>query len=384
VAAALAATSCSDGGGGGGGLPIADSPGAGTATLAVRGTIEARDVVVATSTLYTTDFSVEVWSDVNRAFPVSGATVGVTDSSGAVTALKEDLPGRPGRYTARILGYPGSFIMNVNAGALGSLNAAIVGSPIHTVSLSQPQPIAVNAATTVTWSPSGETSCERQPDCVDISYNGLNVGPAPLFTADDGSFALPALGAAANNWLATEPGRSDEERIEVTRNKRIRIDADDAPPGGALAGSGSFLDVSVRVRTGRLDTTDTRVNSIAGSVDDPTAGPCANPAGDVVIAAWPSSNPDPIDVASAVASATVLDAAYGGTGGDVADPFTLGNLEPWPTGAGYVVRAWVDADGNGRLDSGECYGEPAAGVTLAPAPAAGADVGLLTLDTQLP
>lgn len=378
AAVAAIAAACGGGGGGSGGLPIADGPGSGTGTLAVRGTVEARDVVVATSTLYTTDYSVEVWTDVNRVYPVSGAAVSATDSTGAVTPLKEDLPGRPGRYAGRILGYPGSFILNVNAQAMGSLTASIVGPPVHTVTLSQPQPIAVNAPTTLTWSPSGETSCGQAPSCVEIEYAGLVVGQVPLRTADDGTHAFPVAGVAANDWLATEIGRTDEERITVTRLKRIALDADDTPPGGALAGSGSFLDVSVRVRTPRLDTRDTRVSSIAGTVDDPATGPCANPAGNVVIAAWPDSNPDPIDVASAIASTGVADAAYGGGGPDVADPFTLGGLEPSSGGALYLVRAWVDSDGDGRLDPGECYGQ-AANVTLAPSPAAGADVGLLTL-----
>ena len=377
AAAALVATSCSGGGGGSGGVTITDSPGAGTATLAVRGQVDVRDTVVATSTLYTTSFSVEVWSDVNRTFPVSGAAVTITDPSGAVTSLKEDLPVGPGRYVARVLGYPGSFALNVNAQAQGTLAASIVGPPIHSVSLSQSPPIAVNAPTTVTWSPSGVTTCERAPNCVEIAYSGLVVGPVPLPIPDNGSYALPVKGVALDDWLATEPGRTDEERIEITRFKRIALDADKVPPGGALAGSGSFLDLSVRVRTLRLNTTDTRVNSIAGSVDDPTTGPCANPAGNVVVAVWPDSNPFPIDVATALASATVLDASFGGVAAPA--PFTFGNLEPWAGGARYLVRAWVDTDGDGRLDPGECFAE-SPGAMLAPSPAAALDVGLLTLN----
>lgn len=380
AALGLSATSCSSGGGGDGGIHVVDSAGTGTHTLAVRGRVEARDVVVASSTLYTTDFNVEVWSDASRAFPLSGATVAVTDSSGAATALREDLPGNPGTYVARILGYPQSFVMRVDAQATGSLEASIVGPPIHTITLSQSQPIAVNAPTTVTWSPSGETSCGGTPNCVEIGYGGLNVGPVPLAIPDGGSHALPTKGIDAANFLDTEPGRADEERIEITRFKRIDIDANDAPPGGALASSGSFLEVSVRARTGRLNTTDTRRSSIAGTVDDPATGPCANPAGNVVVAVWPDSNPDPVDVASALGSVTVLDASYGGSA--VPAPFTLGSLEPTSGGTLYDVRAWVDSDGDGRLDPGECFGD-AFGVGLAPFPGAAASVGLLTLGSTL-
>lgn len=379
AAAGLVGTGCG-GGGGGGGVPIADSAGTGTRTLAVRALVEARDVLVASSTLYTTDFTVEVWSDAGRALPVSGATVSVTDASGAVTSLKEDLPGGPGTYVARILGYPQSFIVRVNAGAMGSLDASIVGPPIHGITLSQAQPIAVNAATTVTWSPSGETRCGGTPSCVEIGYRGLIVGPAPLPTPDDGSYTFPTKGIAPANFLDTEPGRTDEERIEITRFKRIDIDSDDAPPGGAIAGSGSFVELSVRARTASLNTADTRLNSIAGTVDDPPAGPCANPAGNVVVAAWPDANPDPIDVASALGSATVLDASYGGPAPDFPDPFTLMNLEPTSGVTLYNVRAWVDSDGDGRLDPGECFGD-FFGASLAPSPDAATDVGLLLLDT---
>jgi hypothetical protein len=356
-----------------------DSVGTGTHTLAVRGRVEARDVLVAGSTLYTTEFTVEVWSDLGRNSPLSGATVSVTDSSGAVTSLKEDLPGRPGAYVAAILGYPQSFVMNVDAQALGSLNASIVGPPIHTVTLSQAQPIAVNAATTVTWSPSGETSCGGTPNCVEIDYAGLNAGPAPLPTPDDGSYTLPTKGTAPDNFLDTEPGRADEERIEITRFKRIDIDADATPPGGALAGSGSFMEISVRARTGRLNTTDTRLNSIVGGVDDPATGPCADRAGDVVVAAWPDTTSVRIDVASALGSAAVLDASYGGAAAAAA--FTLANLEP-TSGGTYIVRAFVDSDADGRLDTGECFGE-STGVLLAPSPGAGADVGLITIESVL-
>ncbi len=380
AAAGLGAAGCGSSGGGNGGPQIVDSAGTGTHTLAARGTVEARDVLVASSTLYTSDFTVDVWSDVGRNSPLSGATVAVNDASGAVTSLKEDLPARPGRYVGTVLGYPQAFGMSVDAGALGSLSASIAGPPIHTITLSQPQPIAVNAATTVTWSPSGGTSCGTAPNCVEIDYNGLNVGLAPLPTPDDGSYTLPVKGVDPSNFLDTEPGRANEERIEITRFKRIDIDADATQPGGAIAGSGSFIEIGVRARTGRLNTTDTRLNAITGTVDDPASGPCADKAGNVVVAAWSSATSVRIDVASALASATVLDASYGGAAAAAA--FTLGNLEPSST-VPYVVRAWVDSNGNGRLDTGECFGDAAADVLLGPSPAAGAAVSTFVLASVL-
>lgn len=381
VAAGLGVSGCSSSGGDAG-PTIVDSAGTGTHTLAVRGTVEARDVLVAGSTFYTSDFSVEVWADAARNSPLSGATVAVADGSGALTSLKENLPSRPGTYVGSVLGYPQAYTMSVAAGALGTLSASIVGPPVHTVTLSQTQPIAVNAATTVTWSPSGETSCGSAPNCVEIDYNGLTVGPAPLPTADDGSFTIPAKGVAVDNFLDTEPGRSDEERIEITRFKRIDIDADATQigPGGAFAGSGSFIEIGVRARTARLDTRDTRLNSITGTVDDPAAGACADEPGNVIVAAWASTTSIRLDVASALASATLLDASYGGAAAPAA--FTLANLEP-TSGGGYRLRAWVDSNGNGRLDTGECFGEPAAEVPLDPSPGAAATVALFELGSAL-
>jgi hypothetical protein len=84
-------------------------------------------------------------------------------------------------------------------------------------------------------------------------------------------------------------------------------------------------------------------------------------------------------VASALAIAAVADAGYGGAA--PAAPFTLASLEP-TSGGTYIVRAWVDSDGDGRLDAGECFGE-STGLLLAPAPGAGADAGLITIDSLL-
>lgn len=368
--AGLGAAGCGSSSSSNAGPDIGDSPGTGTGTLAVRGTVEARDVLVASSTMYTSAFTVDVWSDAGRNSPLSGATVAVVDASGAATALREDLPAQPGRYVATISGYPGAFSLSVNGGALGSLSASIAGPPVHTITVSQAQPIAVNAATTITWSPSGVTSC-GSANCVEIDYNGLNTGPAPLPTADDGSFTLPVKGVAVDNFLDTEPGRVDEERIEITRFKRIDIDANATQPGGAIAGSGSYIEIGVRARTPRLNTTDTRLNTITGTVDDPAAGPCVDRAGNVVVAAWSDATSIRIDVASALASATIADASYGGAAAPAA--FTLPNLEP-TSGGSYLLRAWVDSNGNGRLDTGECFGDAPAAVLLSPAPAAGATV----------
>ncbi|TNE89843.1 MAG: hypothetical protein EP330_10090 [Deltaproteobacteria bacterium] len=282
---------------GAGDTVLPENTGSGVGSYQVVARAEGTDTTVGNQRFFETDLRVDLFDD--QGARISGAEVSMSTLAFGNVALIEDSQ-NPGRYEGAAFGYDRSYNLVID-GPDGRFEATAVGPGIHAIN---PGPVPVDAAEdwVIRWDPTGATFCE-------IDTRGMG----NQMTDDDGEFTVPA------GDIDQEVGEVGEERARITRWEELALT-------GALPGS--TFRVSIEVTKNDIDTFDSRVGNLDGTVGHD--GDLGNLAGTVYVLAWPAD----------------LDAQgppfFVATIGDypTTTTFEINGLEP----GDWFFRAYLDAD----------------------------------------